>query len=213
MLSGAPPSFSPPRRSYAAYIFDCDGTLADTMPLHHRAWQSALREHGATFPFSWDLFVSRAGMTLEQTVIELSSQFGVPLDPRGISVAQRRHYELLEPEMHPIADVLSFARRVSRTHPVSVASGSLRATVDRTLVRLGVLDLFPVVITPEDVERGKPEPDMFLLAAERMGVPAEHCLVFEDGEMGIEAARRAGMDVVRVTTPAPKHAAALAEPV
>lgn len=199
-------SFSPPQRSYAGYIFDCDGTLADTMPLHHRAWQRALAENGATFPFPWDLFVSRAGMTLEQTVIELSREFAVSLDPARVAAAQRRHFAALEGEMRPIADVVAFAQQVARTHPLSVASGSLRATVDRTLRRLGLLELFPIVITPEDVQRGKPEPDMFLLAAERMGVAPAECLVFEDGEMGIEAARRAGMDVVRVTAPAPSAA-------
>jgi HAD superfamily hydrolase (TIGR01509 family) len=203
MLPGAPTSFALPQQTYAAYIFDCDGTLADTMPLHHRAWERALRDHGAAFRFSWELFVSRAGMTLEQTVVELARQFDVALDPQAIALAQRRHFELLEPEMQPVADVVHFARSVARTHPVSVASGSLRATVDRTLARLGLLDLFPVVVTPEDVERGKPEPDMFLRAAELMGVSPQRCLVFEDGEMGIEAARRAGMDVVRVTTPLP----------
>lgn len=200
-------SFAPPERRFGGYIFDCDGTLADTMPLHHRAWQRALTENGAGFTFDWDLFVSRAGMTLEQTVVELAAQFEVALDPISTARAQRLHYARLESRMQPIADVVDFARFAARHAPISVASGSPRPLVERTLTRIGVRDLFEVIVTPEDVERGKPAPDLFLLAAERMGVPPASCVVFEDGEMGFEAARKAGMALVRV---APASAGALA---
>lgn len=197
-------SFSPPERRFSGYIFDCDGTLADTMPLHHLAWRRALAEQGATFSFDWELFVSRAGMTLEQTVVELAAQFSVPLDPVATARAQRLHYARLEAQMRPIEDVVAFARSAASHAPVSVASGSARATVERTLNRIGVQDLFAVIVTPEDVERGKPAPDLFLLAAERMGVPPSECVVFEDGEMGFEAARRAGMALVRVSAIRPE---------
>lgn len=200
-----PSSFTPPTGAFAGFIFDCDGTLADTMPLHHLAWQRALEEHGARFDFPWDLFVSRAGMTLEQTVVELAEQFGVALDAPEVARSQRRFYAELEPTMQPIVDVIEYARRAARRSPVSVASGSQRATVDRTLSHLGLDGLFPVIVTPEDVLRGKPAPDMFLLAAERMGVAPERCLVFEDGAMGIQAARSAGMAVVRVEAPRPEE--------
>src|SRR5690606_32499419 len=92
MAPTLPRRISPPERLFSGYIFDCDGTLADTMPLHHLAWQRALAEQGATFSFDWDLFVSRAGMTLEQTVVELAAQFSVPLDPVATARAQRLHY-------------------------------------------------------------------------------------------------------------------------
>jgi beta-phosphoglucomutase family hydrolase len=203
----APSSFTPPTEVFAGYIFDCDGTLADTMPLHHLAWQRALAEHGAEFDFHWELFVSRAGMTLEQTVVELAAQFRVPLDPTAVARSQRHFYAELEPTMEPIADVISYARSAARSAPVSVASGSQRATVDRTLCQLGISDLFPIIVTPEDVPRGKPAPDMFLLAARLMGVAPERCVVFEDGEMGIRAARSAGMAVVRVEAPRPRELA------
>lgn len=203
----APSSFSPPTEAFAGYIFDCDGTLADTMPLHHVAWRRALAEHGAEFEFHWDLFLTRAGMSLEQTVVELGAQFRVPLDPTAVARSQRRFYAELEPTMEPIADVIHYARSVAREAPVSVASGSQRPTVDRTLRYLGISELFPIIVTPEDVLRGKPEPDMFLLAAQRMGVAPERCVVFEDGEMGIRAARSAGMAVVRVEAPRPRELA------
>lgn len=209
MWTGVSRSFSPPTGNYAGYIFDCDGTLADTMPLHHTAWQNALAENGAAFSFDWDLFTSRAGMTLEQTAIELAAQFGVALDPIAVARAQRRHYAALESSVRPISDVVEFVHSVARTHPISVASGSPREAVERTLERIGLRKLFGILVTPEDVLRGKPEPDMFLLAAERMGVPPTRCVVFEDGEMGIEAARRAQMAVVRVTALQSERASAI----
>src|SRR5690554_6032570 len=114
MVMGLFHSFTPPLASYAGYIFDCDGTLADTMPLHHRAWQRALAEHGANFLFDWKLFTRRAGMTLEQTVIELSEQFEVSLDPHAVARAQRRYYAELEVHTQPIHDVVQFARGIAK---------------------------------------------------------------------------------------------------
>lgn len=179
---------------YSAFIFDCDGTLADTMPLHFKAWQTALSHGGASFLFTWELFVSRAGMSMEQTVVELSQQFSVTLDAQMIADHQRATFISMEATVKPIDDVLRFARRVAQDFPVAVASGSSRPSVERTLSLIGARELFDVVITPEDVHYGKPHPDMFLLAAERLSVPAKRCLVLEDGELGFEAARRAQMD-------------------
>ncbi len=194
-------SFAAPDRTYGGYIFDCDGTLADTMTLHHRAWREALLQAGARFDFDWDLFMSRAGMSLELTVAELAEQFSTPLDPDLVALVQRRLFTELEHTVQPIEDVVRFAREAARSCPVSVASGSQRTTVERTLSRIGARDLFEIIITPEDVTRGKPDPEMFLLAAERMGVAPHDCLVFEDAELGLEAARRAGMSAVRVALP------------
>jgi beta-phosphoglucomutase-like phosphatase (HAD superfamily) len=186
--------FDPPSRRYAGYIFDCDGTLADTMPLHFRAWREALNSAGARFEFTWELFMSRAGMSLEKTVLELAGQFDVPLDALLVAEQHRSIYGTLELQVRAVPGVVEFAREVSVFAPVSVASGSIRQNVLSSLAAIGALDLFSVVITPEDVTHGKPDPEMFLLAAQRMGVAPKDCLVLEDGALGIEAARRAGMD-------------------
>lgn len=194
------PQFSLPVREYSAFIFDCDGTLADSMPLHQQAWIHAFRKHGATFEFGWDLFMSRAGKTLELTVSELNAQFGLNLDPTRVAADQRAHYDALAPGVLALEEVVAFARdRASAGFPVSVASGGDATTVRQTLRTIGVSELFPVVVTAEEVTHGKPAPDLFLLAAQRMGVAPEHCLVFEDSLLGIEAAERAGMGAVLVT--------------
>lgn len=201
------PLFAPPQdlTRYKGYIFDCDGTLADTMPMHFLAWKQSLKEGGGTFTFTWELFLSRAGMSMEQTVSELSAQFRCALDYQLIADRQRTLFEELVEEVKPVPEVLSFARLVAETAPVSVASGSIRRSVDRTLRLIGALDLFPVIITPEHVQNGKPAPDMFLLAAEKMQVRPEECLVIEDGVLGIEAAKSAGMDCAIVETRPPEE--------
>jgi HAD superfamily hydrolase (TIGR01509 family) len=197
--------FTPPNNleHYDAFIFDCDGTLADTMPAHFIAWRRALAEGGLTLEFGWSLFVSRAGMSMESTVLELGAQFAQGLDANQISLRQRAIFHELSERIEPISEVCDFARSLFGKHPIAVASGSSRKSVERTLTAISVRDLFEVIVTPEDVEHGKPSPDSFLLAAKKLGVDPERCLVIEDAELGFEAARRAGMDYAVVDCPDP----------
>ncbi len=187
-----------PDGDFDAYIFDCDGTLADSMPLYHRAWQAALRSQGATFDFGWEIFVRRAGMSTARTVEALNLEFGSALDASLVEERQHAEYLLLVEGVQPIPEVVEVARRARGRLPMSVASGGTRPLVEKTLGLIGVRDLFAHVLVAGDVQSGKPEPDIFLLAAERMGVEPSRCLVFEDGELGIVAAGRAGMRCVKV---------------
>lgn len=195
--------FVPPSRDYAGYIFDCDGTLVDSMPLHFRAWRTAFQQHGASFDFDWALFVSRAGMPLEQTVEALNTQFSTALDPKRVVELQLATYRTLITQVTAIEEVVAFARQVAKVAEVAVASGGQRAEVEASLRNIGILDLFSVVVAGNEVAHGKPDPEILLRCADAMGVAPQSCLVIEDGELGIEAARRAGMDWVRVETIAP----------
>jgi len=190
--------FELPPGEFSGFIFDCDGTLADSMPLYHRAWQRALTAHGARFEFTWELFMSRAGMSTALTVEGLNREFGTALEAE--KVESHHHAEFLEliETVQPIHAIVEVARRYFGKIPMSVASGGSRPLVERTLELIGVKELFPVVVVAADVARGKPEPDIFLLAAQRMGVRPEECLVFEDGKPGLLAAERAGMKSVLV---------------
>ena len=170
------------------------------MPLHQKAWIRALTEHGAAIDFSWELFMSRAGKAIELTVEELNAEFGLTLDPVLVAAAQRAEYDTLAVGVKPLQEVVDYARARARAGcPVSVASGGDAQTVRRTLHTIGVSDLFSVVVTVEEVEHGKPAPDLFLLAAQRMNVAPRDCLVFEDSLLGITAAQRAGMGAVLVS--------------
>jgi HAD superfamily hydrolase (TIGR01509 family) len=168
------------------------------MPLHHQAWLMAFAEHGARFDFDWELFTSRAGMGLEETVYQLNNQFGEQLDPGRVVASQRRNYERLVPSLRVIPEVVNVARQFAQSHPMSVASGGDKPVIVAALRALELHELFAHVICQSDVERGKPHPDMFLLCAELMGVSPAQCVVFEDGELGIEAAKAAGMAWVAV---------------
>ncbi len=195
--------FVAPTRDYAAYIFDCDGTLVDSMPLHFRAWRHALQSHAASFDFDWELFVSRAGMPLEETVEALNLQFSTLLDPRQVVMLQLETYRSLIATVVGIEPVVAFARQVATRAPLAIASGGQRSEVEMSLRNIGVLDLFRVIVAGNEVVRGKPDPEILLRCSAALGVPPEGCLVIEDGALGIEAARRAGMDWVKVETLAP----------
>src|SRR5262245_28174270 len=147
-MSRPEPRFKPPTQTYAGYIFDCDGTLADTMPLHFEAWTRALERARASFSFTWELFVSRAGMTLRQKAGELSAPFGVDLSARQLADDQRRFYADLAERVEPVHDVVAFARSLHLAGaPLAVASGSERRVVDAVLQKLGILGLFSAIVT------------------------------------------------------------------
>ncbi len=181
-----------------AWILDCDGTLVDSMPAHHRAWQSALRASEAPFDFSWDLFMSRAGMSLLHTVSELNAQFGTTLDPARVERDYQTAYDLGSTALGPVEPVVEACRTQVGLKPMAVASGSRRQHVQRALEALEIASWFDFAICAGEVLPGKPAPDVFLRCAERLAVRPERCVVFEDAELGLLAAERAGMGWVAV---------------
>jgi beta-phosphoglucomutase family hydrolase len=188
-----------PAGDFAGYIFDLDGTLVDTMPLHYRAWNRAMQLAGLKEELSADLFYSLGGVPTRQVAAILAKHYGLTIDVEQVFHQKEALFIELQSEMKLIEAVVAFARRaVAQGRPVSVASGGPRDIVRHTLELMKLAELFPVVVTPEDVKHGKPAPDMFLLAAERMGVPPARCLVFEDAVPGIKAAEAAGMQWVHV---------------
>jgi beta-phosphoglucomutase family hydrolase len=182
--------------SFDAVIFDCDGTLADTMPLHYRAWHETLAEYGGEM--SEALFYELGGVPTAEIVQILNARGETALPVEETAAAKEARYADLLPHAAPVEPVLQLVREYCGRYPLAVASGGIRLLVDRTLAALGISDCFQAILTAEDVARGKPEPDLFLLAAERLGVMPERCVVFEDSDLGLEAARRAGMAVVDV---------------
>ncbi len=190
-----------PSGDFAGYLFDLDGTLIDTMPVHFIAWQAALQDAGLRGPLDEDYFYSLGGMPTPLVAELMGRRYGLTLDPQQVSQAKElRYLEVLSAGVPLIAPVVEFARRIARTHPRAIVTGGTPDVAHPSLAVSGLAALFDIVITPHDVPagRGKPAPDMFLLAAERMGVPPEKCLVFEDAAPGIAGARAAGMQVVHV---------------
>jgi HAD superfamily hydrolase (TIGR01509 family) len=187
-----------PEGDFGGYIFDLDGTLVDTMPLHYRAWDQAMRRVGLSVPLDEGLFYSLGGVPTRRVAELFAEHYGLAINPHEVFDHKESLFREMQHDARLIEPVVEIARRVARTHPVAVASGGPREIVHRSLQLAGLDSLFPVVITPEDVTHGKPSPEMFLLAAHRMAVPARDCLVFEDAEPGMRAAEAAGMKWVRV---------------
>jgi HAD superfamily hydrolase (TIGR01509 family) len=184
--------FTPPDKLYRGYIFDCDGTLAHSMPVHYAAWSQAAEENGVAM--SEELFYSLGGVPTTRIVEILNEKFGSNLNPETVATRKEEIYVENMDQTKPIEEVTAFARKVAAFAKVSVASGGYLPVVVKTLEVIGFKDFFPVIVTSEQVARGKPFPDIFLEAAKRMGVPPNECLVLEDSPAGIEAAIAAGMD-------------------
>jgi beta-phosphoglucomutase family hydrolase len=187
-----------PAGDFAGYIFDLDGTLIDTMPLHYRAWDAAMRAAGLPHALDVDYFYSLGGVPTRRVAELFGEHYGLKLDPDRVFHTKEAFFTELQGEARLIEPVVAFARRAFATHPLAIASGGPRVIVARSLEITGLRPLFRAVVSADDVVHGKPSPDMFLLAAEQLGVPPTRCLVFEDAEPGIQGALAAGMQVVRV---------------
>jgi HAD superfamily hydrolase (TIGR01509 family) len=185
-----------PAGSFRAYLFDCDGTIADSMPLHYNAWKKALAEWNCNYDER--LFYAWGGKPVRQIIADLNKMYRLhmPVD----TVAKRKESFYLE-QLTQLKAIPIVVEHIHAQHghiPMAVVSGSRRDSVVGSLTFLGLLDKFDTLVCAEDYEHGKPAPDCFLLAAERLDVPAGACLVFEDTDLGIEAATAAGMAFVRV---------------
>ncbi len=185
-----------PRKAYGAIIFDCDGTLTDSMPVHFIAWQRTMSKYG--IDFSEDRFYSLAGMPTERIVRLLAAEQNRVVDAQR--VAEQKEAAFLESLslLTPIEPVVAVARHFRHTLPMAVASGGYRRVIQQQLEQIGCGDWFSILVTAEDTERHKPEPDVFLEAARRMQIAPERCLVYEDADLGVQAARAAGMDCIDV---------------
>lgn len=186
-------------------IFDCDGTLADTMPAHFRAWTAVTRRYGLEFPER--RFYELGGVPSHRIAALLAQEQGKTID--ADKLAREKEEAFLEhlPAIQPVAAVVALAKSAAGRLPMAVASGGFRPVITQVLAQLGILELFQAVVTAEDTARHKPEPDVFLEAAKRLGVEPKWCAVYEDTDIGLEAARRAGMAAIDVRPMYAQHEA------
>ncbi len=181
---------------YQGLIFDCDGTLADTMPLHWKAWQLITRKYELHFPE--DRFYAMGGVPSRDILRMLSQEQSRALDPMAASHEKESAYLETLHMVGPIHAVVEIAKANHGKVPMAVASGGTRPVIEKVLVHLGIRDLFVDVVTSEDVTHQKPAPDIFLEAARRIGIDPALCRAFEDTDLGMQAIRAAGMDGVDV---------------
>lgn len=182
--------------AYDALLFDCDGTLADTMGLHYEAWRETVEPIGLTFPY--DRYMKMAGTPTRRILEVLGREQGISVNLDDLLPMKERLFVERMHHVKPIAIVTDLVRARHGIQPLGVVSGGIRKAVVRTLEHTGLSAYFQVIVTAEDTALGKPHPDPFLKAAEMLQQGPARCLVFEDGDPGIEAALAAGMDVVDV---------------
>ena len=179
-------------------IFDCDGTLADTMPLHWRAWQMIARRHNLHFPV--DRFYALGGVPSRDILKLLAAEQGRSLDHIAVAHEKENAYLPLMAGIEPIQAVVEIAQAHFGKIPLAVASGGTQAIIVQVLEQLKIRRLFNAVVTSEMVTNQKPAPDIFLEAARRIGVEPQYCRAYEDTDLGLQAIRAAGMDAVDVRT-------------
>jgi HAD superfamily hydrolase (TIGR01509 family) len=187
-----------PTREYQAIIFDCDGTLTDSMPVHYVAWHKTMTSYGIQFPE--DQFYAMGGMPSNKIVRVLASEQSVSIDAERAALEKEAAFVERMHLLEPIEPVIDVARQFRGRIPIAVASGGFRDIILKQLLQIGCRDWFQAIVTAEDTERHKPHPDVFLEAARRMGIPPQECLVYEDSDLGLEAARAASMDFIDVRT-------------
>lgn len=194
-------TLSLPLDGFDAVIFDCDGTLVDSMPAHFEAWCEALAIYGAGGVFKEDVFFAMGGRPTLDIVVELNDEYNLKLDPTTVAMAKREAFLKRLSSVTLINEVAAFAESLRGKVPMAIATGGTRMVIEKTLQVVGISDWFDEVVTAEDVAEGKPAPDIFLKAAKLLGVDPSRCLVLEDAPAGILSAQRAGMQVVAVPCP------------
>ena len=177
-------------------IFDCDGTLANTMPLHWRAWQLITQRHNLHFPE--DRFYALGGVPSRDILKMLSEEQGRPLDQLAVAHEKEEAYLPFMGEVEPIHAVVEIAKEHHGKIPMAVASGGTQKIICQVLEHLNIRQLFDAVVTSEMVKNQKPAPDIFLEAARRIGVDPKFCRAYEDTDLGMRAIRDAGMEAVDV---------------
>jgi beta-phosphoglucomutase family hydrolase len=188
-----------PAGPFAAYLFDCDGTIVDSMPLHQIAWSKALAEWGCDFPES--TFYAWGGLPVVEIIARLNQQNGLAMPVEDVAHRKEQLYYEILPQLQAVPEVLEQIHAQHGKIPFAVVSGSTRESVVASLTALHLLDKFDTLVCAGEYERGKPHPEPFLTAAAKLGVRPESCLVFEDTEMGIQAATAAGMASVKILQP------------
>ncbi len=181
---------------YQAIIFDCDGTLIDSMPTHYKAWQMITSKYGLQFPEN--RFYQMGGISTKKILKTLAEEASLDLDIEAVVQEKEIFFRNFLSSLKPIHEVVDVAKAYHGKIPLGVATGSQRSVAEAQLKQIGILGLFDALACAEDVTHHKPAPDVFLEAARRLNVVPEKCLAYDDTDIGLTSARSAGMVAVDV---------------
>jgi HAD superfamily hydrolase (TIGR01509 family) len=193
-----------PEGAFGAYLFDCDGTVVDSMPLHYLAWRQALAEWNCDF--SEELFYAWGGVPVAEVIERLNRERGLAMPVAEVEARKENLYYERLPQLRPVPEVMEHIDAMYGKIPFAVVSGSTRESVVKSLEATKLMAKFQTMVCAGDYAKSKPDPEPFLLAASRLGVAPTACLVFEDAEIGIRSAIAAGMAHVKVPSPLERKA-------
>jgi beta-phosphoglucomutase family hydrolase len=179
-----------------ALIFDLDGTLSNSLPVHMRTWNKVGEVYG--FKFDPQIMLEMTGRATIEFARRVVEQYGLSADPEEIVKLKQQSFWDLAGLLEPVNEIVSLVKEYSGKLPLAVGTGASRKSTEVQLKELGIAAYFDAIVTADDVTRHKPNPDTFLKCAELLGVEPAKCQVFEDGDLGIEAAKTAGMIVTDV---------------
>lgn len=185
------------KKNYKAFLYDCDGTLADNMHAHRAAYQKAAAKFGIDLDTA--IIDELAGWPTPLIAQEINKRYGTDVPPIDFAALKSTIFfdDFIEQTL-PVEFVVHHLKNHIGEVRIGVVSGGSRKTVTRTLTVIGLIDHIEVLVCADDTERGKPYADPFLSAARQLGVAPHDCLVFEDGDPGVQSAVAAGMDWVRI---------------
>ena len=182
--------------SYQGIVFDMDGTLVDSMPAHMEAWRVTCENFG--YPFDLDYMYSLGGVPTRQTVVVLNDKFSMDHDPSEVARYKRESWEAMNLEPVIIESTMAVFNHYRPHMAIGIGTGAERPHAEHLLTSHGLLERIDSLVTATDVTHGKPHPETFLTVARQMGIEPTKCVVFEDTEIGRQAARDAGMDCIMV---------------
>lgn len=182
--------------AYQGIVFDMDGTLVDSMPAHMEAWRVTCEHYG--YPFDLDYMNSLGGVPTQQTVVVLNEKFGMDRNPVEVARFKRETWEDMKLEPVIIPATMAVFEHYRPTMAIGIGTGAERPHAEHLLSAHGLLARIDSLVTATDVTHGKPHPETFLTVAQQMGIEPTKCVVFEDTEIGRQAATDAGMDCIMV---------------
>ncbi len=185
------------KKAYKAFLYDCDGTLADNMHAHKAAYGKAAAQYGIMLDTA--IIDELAGWPTPLIAAEINNRYGTDVPPQAFaSLKSAIFFEDFIADTLPIDFVVRHLKNHIGKVRIGVVSGGSRKTVTRTLTVIGLIDSIEALVCADDTDRGKPYPDPFLAAAKQLGVAPQDCLVFEDGNPGVQGAIAADMVWVRI---------------
>jgi HAD superfamily hydrolase (TIGR01509 family) len=186
-----------------AVIFDHDGVMVDTEPLHSQAWVQILEQYGKTPQFFENGVVHHIGIPIDENWHMLKARYGITESADFLEEQRSVIYRQLLNRTQPMDGLMELLRRLRQARKdkgirLAIASSSNREYIETVLENFGIADDFDAIVSRKDVPLGKPAPDVYIRAAQLLNVQAESCIVLEDSETGVSAARAAGMKVIAI---------------